>query len=58
MPWKSNAQRKYMWAEHPDVAREFEDATPEDAHLPEHVAKKPRPGRRFKKLKKYLGDED
>lgn len=39
MPFRSNAQRKYLWAKHPEVAREFAAATPKDAKLPEHVKK-------------------
>ena len=39
MPFRSNAQRKYLWANHPEVAQEFADATPQGAQLPEHVKK-------------------
>ena len=37
MPMQSEAQRRYLWAKHPDVAREFEAATPKGARLPEKV---------------------
>lgn len=37
MPFKSEAQRRYLFAKHPDVAREFAAATPENTRLPEHV---------------------
>lgn len=37
MPFKSEAQRRYLWAKHPDVAREFADATPRGKRLPERV---------------------
>jgi hypothetical protein len=37
MPFVSQAQRGYMWAERPDLAREFQAATPKGAKLPEHV---------------------
>lgn len=37
MPMRSEAQRKYLWAKHPEVAREFEDATPKGKKLPQHV---------------------
>lgn len=37
MPFRSEAQRKYLWANHPEVAREFADHTPKDATLPGHV---------------------
>lgn len=39
MPFKSEAQRRFLFAKHPDVAREFADATPKGAKLPEHVKK-------------------
>lgn len=37
MPFRSDAQRKYLWANHPEVAREFADHTPEGVTLPKHV---------------------
>lgn len=37
MPFKSEAQRRYLFATHPEVAREFADATPKGRRLPEHV---------------------
>jgi len=43
MPFKSNAQRKFLFANHPDVAKEFAKATPKGAKLPEHVKSKPKP---------------
>lgn len=39
MPFKSNAQRKFMFAKHPKMAEEFAAATPKNADLPEHVQK-------------------
>lgn len=39
MPFRSDAQRKYLWARHPEVAREFADKTPKGAQLPDHVKK-------------------
>ena len=38
MPFKSEAQRGFMYANHPKLAKEFEAATP-DGKLPEHVEK-------------------
>jgi hypothetical protein len=35
MPMKSKAQRKYLWANKPDVAKEFESKTKKGAKLPE-----------------------
>lgn len=40
MPFVSEAQRRYMWANHPEMAREFQDATPKGKKLPEHVKTK------------------
>ena len=37
MPLKSKAQEKFLWARHPKIAQEFEEATPENAKLPEHI---------------------
>jgi hypothetical protein len=36
MPMQSEAQRGYLWANNPKVAREFEAKTPKGADLPEH----------------------
>jgi hypothetical protein len=40
MPFKSQAQRAYMYAKHPELAKEFEAATPKGKKLPKHVKKK------------------
>lgn len=37
MPFKSEAQRRFMHANHPEIAKEFEAATPKDAVLPKYV---------------------
>jgi hypothetical protein len=37
MPFKSNAQRKYLFAKKPKVAKEFAKHTPKGKELPEHV---------------------
>lgn len=39
MPFESEAQRRFMYSQHPELAKEFEKATPKDADLPEHVKK-------------------
>lgn len=39
MPFKSEAQRRWMYANHPDMAKKWEDHTPKGKKLPEHVAK-------------------
>ena len=40
MPMKSKAQRRYLWATNPTVAREFEAATPKGKKLPGRVKKR------------------
>lgn len=37
MPFRSQAQRKKLWATNPELARKFERETPKDARLPERV---------------------
>jgi len=37
---KSTAQRRYLWAKKPKLAREFENATPKGKKLPPKVRKK------------------
>jgi hypothetical protein len=37
MPFKSQAQRRYLFAKHPEVAEEFASHTPKGASLPDHV---------------------
>lgn len=44
MPFKSKAQRRYLYAKDPEVAKEFEKETPKKGKLPEHV--KPKKGKK------------
>ena len=37
MPFKSEAQRRYLWMHHPEVAQEFADHTAKNKKLPYHV---------------------
>ncbi|MFW9801200.1 MAG: hypothetical protein ACFFFC_00990 [Candidatus Thorarchaeota archaeon] len=37
MPFKSKAQRRFMFAKHPQMAKEWAAHTPKGANLPEHV---------------------
>lgn len=43
MPFKSKAQRGYLYANDPAVAAKFQAATPKGAKLPERVGKKQTP---------------
>lgn len=40
MPFRSTAQRGYLYANHPEVAKEFEKATPKGKKLPYHAKRK------------------
>jgi len=40
MPFKSEAQRRYLYANEPEVAKEFQAHTPDNAKLPRHVGKR------------------
>jgi len=40
MPFKSQAQRRYLFAREPKVAAEFAASTPKNAKLPEKVKRK------------------
>jgi hypothetical protein len=40
MPFKSKAQQRYMYAQHPDIAKRWEDTYGVPKSLPEHVKKK------------------
>lgn len=39
MPYKSKAQRAWMHANHPEMAKEWDKETPKGKKLPEHVKK-------------------
>lgn len=39
MPFQSESQRRFMYSQHPELAKEFEKATPKGADLPDHVKK-------------------
>lgn len=39
MPFKSQAQRRYMYAQHPDIAKRWEKETPKGKRLPKKVKK-------------------
>lgn len=43
MPFKSQAQRRLMYAKHPELAKEFEEHTLKGKKLPEHVKIKSKP---------------
>lgn len=40
MPFKSLAQQKWMYANHPEMAKRWEEHTPKDKPLPKKVKRK------------------
>ena len=40
MPFKSEAQRAFLYAKHPEIAKRWQAETPKDAKLPKHVSHK------------------
>lgn len=38
MPFKSKAQRRYLYATHPAIAKRFQEHTPKNAKLPERIS--------------------
>jgi hypothetical protein len=42
MPFKSKAQERFMFARHPEMAKEWAAKTPSQKALPEHVKPKPK----------------
>jgi hypothetical protein len=49
VPFKSEAQRKFLFARHPEIAKRWQDETPARANLPEHVKKVTETARKVKK---------
>lgn len=37
MPFQSQSQRRFMYGQHPDIAKRWSDKTPNEAALPEKV---------------------
>jgi hypothetical protein len=37
MPFKSDSQRRFMYAQHPEIAKRWSDKTANEASLPEKV---------------------
>lgn len=52
MPFKSEAQRRLMWAKHPEIAKKWAAEYPGQGKLPGHVAKKKKPKAAKPKKKK------
>jgi hypothetical protein len=46
MPFKSQKQRAWMYSNKPEMAKEWESATPKGKKLPKRVKKKPHRGKK------------
>jgi hypothetical protein len=46
MPFKSQAQRGFMYSEHPEMAKRWESETPKGRKLPKKVKRKKSSGRK------------
>ena len=42
MPFKSDSQRRYLYSQHPDIAKRFASETPKGKKLTEKVSKNKR----------------
>jgi hypothetical protein len=56
MPFKSEAQARYMFSQHPDIAKEFAKKTESIKDLPEHVKEPPSNERRMDAMKSLIGE--
>lgn len=55
MPFKSEAQRKYMYANLPEIAKKWESETPQGSSLPQRInPKKPKSLLKTRRLRKKL----
>lgn len=52
MPFKSSAQRAYMFLHHPEIAKRWAKEFPNQKKLPKHVKKKSKLAKRRKTTKK------
>jgi len=55
MPYKSDAQRKFMHAAHPDIAKKWDKKYGPTGDLPEHVKPKKKKTKEKKKPGAYIG---
>ncbi len=56
MPFKSNAQRRYLWSQKPELAHEFASETPKGLKLPDHVkGSKSSKGKKMRSKAKHMG---
>jgi len=52
MPFKSKAQRAFMYSQHPEIAKRFEAETPKGKKLPGHVSNTDTEAKKMEKIMK------
>lgn len=52
MPFKSEAQRKFLFAKHPKIAKKFAKITPKEKKLPKKLKKSN--NEKSKKIEKFI----
>ena len=53
-PFRSIAQMRYLYARHPEIAKEFAEHTPDFSKLPEHVKKRKATGGRIERERSLI----
>jgi hypothetical protein len=56
MPFKSDAQRKFLYAEHPEIAKRWSKEYPNQGQLPAKVETSTQPQAGFRKNKTMRSD--
>lgn len=52
MPFRSEAQRRYLWAKHPEIAKKWAHEFPGKRKLPKHKKRKTAKKKRMKSSRK------
>ena len=55
MPFKSESQRRFLWAKHPEIAQKWADEFPDQGKLPKHVKKKAKSKKKGTDHAKFYG---
>lgn len=56
MPFQSDAQRKFMYSQKPEMAKKFAKETPKGVNLPERAAPAPTPERKVNAMKAMVAN--
>jgi hypothetical protein len=54
MPFKSEAQRRYLWSKHPQITERWAHEYPHQGHLPRHARGKKKHHKRASDLDQFL----